>query len=246
MDRSLCTFYQKIGACRHGEKCSRRHVKPTESNTILLANLYQAHKKGEVSGKAEPAAVFDQFYADVFMKAATQGEVESMVVCENENFHLIGNVYVRFTSLAAASKAVMTLNQEWYGGKPVYCDLLPVTSFHEAKCRAHDTNSCDRGGLCNFMHVRRPCNELRKQLLQAQNKSIALARIRKLKGDDWGQEWEEPTKKEYVRENEKKAAHRAEQDDVENKTVKTEELLVKLVKLVDSESKVKAMAKLFA
>lgn len=203
-DRSICSFYQKIGACRHGDKCSRRHVKPTESKTILLSNLYEDPKKSDP--KAEPllASDFDQFYADVFIKVALQGEVESIVVCENENFHLSGNVYVRFTSMAAANNAVMALNQEWFGGRPVYCDLLPVASFHEANCRAHDTNSCNRGGLCNFMHVRRPSNEMRKKLKLAQDKSIALAEIRKIKGADWGHEWEAPTKNPYVKDKKKK------------------------------------------
>lgn len=170
-----------------------------ESKTILLSNLYQDPKK--LNPKAEPllAEDFDLFYADVFIKVAQQGEVESIVVCENENFHLSGNVYVRFTSMAAASNAVMTLNQEWFGGRPVYCDLLPVTSFHEANCRAYDTNSCTRGGLCNFMHVRRPGNEIRKRLKLAQDKSIALAEIRKIKGADWGKDWEAPTKGKYAK-----------------------------------------------
>ncbi|KAL8672316.1 MAG: hypothetical protein Q9224_007584, partial [Gallowayella concinna] len=36
-----CSFYYKIGACRHGDRCSRKHVKPSYSQTILLPNLYQ-------------------------------------------------------------------------------------------------------------------------------------------------------------------------------------------------------------
>lgn len=39
--RVNCSFYFKIGACRHGERCSRIHNKPTFSQTILLSNLYQ-------------------------------------------------------------------------------------------------------------------------------------------------------------------------------------------------------------
>ncbi|VDM34117.1 unnamed protein product [Toxocara canis] len=30
----------KIGACRHGDKCSRTHNRPTFSPTILLQNFY--------------------------------------------------------------------------------------------------------------------------------------------------------------------------------------------------------------
>ena len=38
--RVNCSFFFKIGACRHGERCSRLHNKPTFSQTILLQNLY--------------------------------------------------------------------------------------------------------------------------------------------------------------------------------------------------------------
>lgn len=37
----LCSFYTKIGSCRHGEECSKKHLKPTITKTILLPNLYQ-------------------------------------------------------------------------------------------------------------------------------------------------------------------------------------------------------------
>merc|ERR1711904_154930 len=41
LDRVNCPFYYKIGACRHGSRCSRQHNKPTVSPTILLPNMYQ-------------------------------------------------------------------------------------------------------------------------------------------------------------------------------------------------------------
>lgn len=191
MDHKLiCTFYQKIGACRHGEKCSRRHIRPTQLRTVLLANLYQ---KGDNLSERQVAETFGHFYGDVYRRVAQEGEVDQVVVCENENFHLNGNVYVRYTSAAAAAGAVLLLNQEWYAGRPVYCELSPVTSFAEANCRAYDTNSCTRGDHCNFMHVRRPANELRGRLRQAQDKKIALDKIRSAVGDPkWGEQWEQP------------------------------------------------------
>ena len=39
--RVNCPFYFKIGACRHGERCSRLHNKPTFSQTVLCSNMYQ-------------------------------------------------------------------------------------------------------------------------------------------------------------------------------------------------------------
>uniref|UniRef100_Q8BGJ9-4 Isoform 4 of Splicing factor U2AF 26 kDa subunit n=1 Tax=Mus musculus TaxID=10090 RepID=Q8BGJ9-4 len=40
-DKVNCSFYFKIGACRHGDRCSRLHNKPTFSQTIVLLNLYR-------------------------------------------------------------------------------------------------------------------------------------------------------------------------------------------------------------
>lgn len=243
MDRSICTFYQKIGACRHGEKCSRKHVRPSESKTVLLANLYQNPKastnENETMSDKQVAEAFDHFYTDIFKKLATVGEVERIVVCENENFHLSGNAYVRFASPLAASGAVMLLNQEWYGGRPVYCELSPVTSFQEANCRAHDTNSCTRGDHCNFMHVIRPPDDLRARLRQAQDKQIALTKIRFAMGDPtWGQQWEEPTSESYKREETPKGA----ESNAENKEAinDSEQGIEEL-----TDSKVDAVAKLF-
>jgi splicing factor U2AF subunit len=33
-DKVNCSFYYKIGACRHGDRCSRKHVKPSYSQTF--------------------------------------------------------------------------------------------------------------------------------------------------------------------------------------------------------------------
>ena len=36
-----CPFFYKMGACRHGDRCSRLHHKPLFSPTILLPHMYQ-------------------------------------------------------------------------------------------------------------------------------------------------------------------------------------------------------------
>jgi len=40
-DKVNCPFYFKIGACRHGERCSRKHNKPPFSQTLLLKHMYK-------------------------------------------------------------------------------------------------------------------------------------------------------------------------------------------------------------
>lgn len=183
MDNS-CTFYNKIGACRHGEKCSRQHIKPITSYTILLSNLYENPKLNKNNDELNPKQVqtnFDEFYRDIFVYFAQLGEIKSLVVCENENNHLNGNVYVRFKTREMAADATNALNLEWFNGRPVHCDLSPVDNFHEANCRAYETESCERD-FCNFMHVRKPSEKVKKGLFDGQEKEILLRDLKALIG----------------------------------------------------------------
>ena len=43
----------------------------------------------------------------------------------------------------------------WYGGRCLMPKLVPVPNFSEGRCRKFDINSCDRGGACNFLHVKK-------------------------------------------------------------------------------------------
>lgn len=99
-----------------------------------------------------------------------------MVVCENNNDHLTGNVYCRFRYEEDASKARDDFNNRWYNQRPVYCELSPVTEFSEACCRQHESKECKRGGFCNFMHAKRPPRKLLKDLKVAQRKKGSSAK----------------------------------------------------------------------
>jgi splicing factor U2AF subunit len=82
-----CSFYYKIGACRHGDRCSRKHVKPSYSQTILLPNLYQ-NPAYDTKNKLNPSQLqnhFDAFYEDFWCEMCKYGEVEEVVVCDNNN-----------------------------------------------------------------------------------------------------------------------------------------------------------------
>ncbi|CDS11306.1 hypothetical protein LRAMOSA03569 [Lichtheimia ramosa] len=173
-DKVNCSFYFKIGACRHGERCSRKHVKPTFSQTILIANMYKnpAHEQLYTMPPEQLQEDFDLFYEDVFTELASFGEVEEMIVCDNIGDHLVGNVYCQFRYEEAAGKAVESLNNRFYAGRPLYAELSPVTDFREACCRQHEVAECNRGGFCNFMHLRHPTRSLKRELMDAQRASI--------------------------------------------------------------------------
>ncbi len=75
------------------------------------------------------------------------GEVEEMNVCDNLGDHLVGNVYIKFRSEDDAAKAVADLNNRWFGGRPIYADLSPVTDFREACCREFFNPSSKSNGM---------------------------------------------------------------------------------------------------
>lgn len=178
------SFYYKIGACRHGDRCSRKHVKPSYSQTILLPNLYQnpAFDPKNKMNASQLQNHFDAFYEDFFCEMCKYGEVEEVVVCDNNNdrtflppavvLHgmltsatdLIGNVYARFKYEDDAQSACDALNARWYAARPIYCELSPVTDFREACCRLNSGEGCVRGGFCNFIHRKEPSKDLEREL----------------------------------------------------------------------------------
>ncbi|XP_067937752.1 splicing factor U2AF 35 kDa subunit-like [Watersipora subatra] len=167
-DKVNCSFYFKIGACRHGDKCSRLHNKPTFSQTIVMPNVYsnpQHNQTESVISDAEVQLHFDEFFEEIFVEMEDKyGEIEEMNVCDNLGDHLVGNVYVKFRREEDAEKAMNALNQRWFNGRPLTCDLSPVTDFREACCRQYELGECTRGGFCNFMHLKPISRDLRKRL----------------------------------------------------------------------------------
>lgn len=186
-DKVNCSFYYKIGACRHGDRCSRKHVKPSYSQTILMPNMYQ-NPAYDPKSKMNPSQMqnhFDAFYEDLWCELCKYGELEELVICDNNNdrefsefcfdfssgilttdsaIDLIGNVYGRFKYEEDAQVACDALNSRWYAGRPIYCELSPVTDFREACCRLNSAEGCIRGGLCNFIHRKDPSEELDREL----------------------------------------------------------------------------------
>ncbi|CAH9070913.1 unnamed protein product [Cuscuta europaea] len=171
-DRVNCPFYFKIGACRHGDRCSRLHTKPSISPTLLLSNMYQrpdmitpgVDAQGHPIDPRKMQDHFEEFYEDLFEELNKYGEIESLNVCDNLADHMVGNVYVQFREEEQAANALKNLSGRFYAGRPIIVDFSPVTDFREATCRQYEENSCNRGGYCNFMHLKMIGRELRRQL----------------------------------------------------------------------------------
>jgi splicing factor U2AF subunit len=143
-DKVNCPFYFKIGACRHGETCTRIHNKPPVSQTMVFPHLYDnppaaiAFADGlNVPQESLVEAVnhFEDFYEEVFSELAKVGELEEVVVADNIGEHMIGNVYVKYQGEDQAMAAMQGLLGRYYAGKVIVAEFSPVTDFREAKCR---------------------------------------------------------------------------------------------------------------
>ncbi|ELP88066.1 splicing factor U2AF 23 kDa subunit, putative [Entamoeba invadens IP1] len=173
-DKVNCSFFYKVGACRHGDACSRNHHRPEVSPTILLTNMYDnplSHKEEEKMTADELKVVrdgFNVFYEDVFNELAERGEIDEMIVCANLNEHMLGNVFVRFHDVKGAESAMKILLARYYGGRMIQPSYSHVTDFRDAKCKQQEAGNCERGGFCNFIHVLEPNHALKRKLLERQ------------------------------------------------------------------------------
>ncbi|OAO15174.1 splicing factor U2AF 35 kDa subunit [Blastocystis sp. ATCC 50177/Nand II] len=161
-DRVNCPFYFKIGACRHGDRCTRKHNRPSFSQTILIKQMYHNPKANPMPGDPEHNRQviqneFDKFYEEVFDElSSSYGPIEELHVCDNVCEHMLGNVYVKFEDEEDAEKALKGLSGRYFAGRPLAVEYSPVTDFREARCRQHEEGQCTRGGYCNFMHLMTP------------------------------------------------------------------------------------------
>ncbi|KAJ8509633.1 hypothetical protein OPV22_000067 [Ensete ventricosum] len=191
-DRVNCPFYFKIGACRHGDRCSRLHTKPSISPTLLLSNMYQRldnaitpglDSQGQPMDPRQIQEHFENFYEDLFEELSKYGEIESLNVCDNLADHMVGNVYVQFREEEHAANALRNLTGRFYAGRPIIVDFSPVTDFREATCRQYEENTCNRGGYCNFMHLKQISRELRRKLFGRYRRRQRSHRISLLKNE---------------------------------------------------------------
>lgn len=161
-DKVNCPFYYKIGACRHGDRCSRLHNKPAFSPTILIKHVYRhpsRNNNASTTDPADPSTVLEDFlifYEDWYMELSKYGRIEhrGLNVVDNVGDHMIGHTYCKFSDEEEAADAVENLNGRYYDGILLDCEYSPVTDFREARCRDFDEGNCSRAGFCNFLHCK--------------------------------------------------------------------------------------------
>jgi len=167
-DKVNCPFYFKIGACRHADRCSRIHHRPAFSPTILIKHIFrhpirEAELKALSDGLDKDQVEWDrdkatedflQFFENLYEELGKFGRIESLHVCDNLGDHMIGHVYAKFSEEEEASDALNIMDGRYYDGRKMEVEFSPVTDFREARCRDFDEDTCNRGGFCNFMHIK--------------------------------------------------------------------------------------------
>ncbi|KAK5609468.1 hypothetical protein CRENBAI_007978 [Crenichthys baileyi] len=171
-DVANCPFFLKTGACRFGDRCSRKHMYPTSSPTLLVRGMFKTFGMEEwrrddydmdaclEHSEEELLESFLEFYHDVLPEFKSIGKVVQFKVCCNHEPHLRGNVYVQFETEELCKEAFMKFNGRWYAGRQLQCETCPVTRWKNAICGLFDRQKCPKGKHCNFLHVfRNPGNE---------------------------------------------------------------------------------------
>jgi len=141
----------------------------------LFKHLYQnppeaiAFAEGnKVSDEALKSALdhFYKFYEEIFIELSNFGELKELNVCDNLGDHMIGNVYAKFTDEEGASKAFNALAGKYYHSNLVQEEYSPVINFRECRCRNYEEDKCERGGFCNFLHLKHVSHGLVKSLME--------------------------------------------------------------------------------
>ncbi|KAG7482990.1 U2 small nuclear ribonucleoprotein auxiliary factor 35 kDa subunit-related protein 2 [Solea senegalensis] len=173
-DVANCPFFLKTGACRFGDRCSRKHVYPTASPTLMIRGMFTTFGLEESCrddydidaylehSEEDLHESFLEFYQDVLPEFRSVGKVIQFKVSCNHEPHLRGNVYVQFDTEEQCKDAFIRFNGRWYAGRQLHCEICPVTRWKNAICGLFDRRTCPKGKHCNFLHVfRNPDNEFR-------------------------------------------------------------------------------------
>nr|XP_058912016.1 U2 small nuclear ribonucleoprotein auxiliary factor 35 kDa subunit-related protein 2-like [Kogia breviceps] len=171
-DRANCQFYSKTGACRFGDRCSRKHNFPASSPTLLIKSMFTTFGMEQCRrddydpdasleySEEETYQQFLDFYDDVLPEFKNVGKVIQFKVSCNLEPHLKGNVYVQYQSEEECQAALSLFNGRWYAERQLQCEFCPVTRWKMAICGLFEIQQCPRGKHCNFLHVfRNPNNE---------------------------------------------------------------------------------------
>lgn len=164
-DQPLCPFFGKVAACRFRDNCSRNHVRPGISDTLLIPGFYKNFELNmryerefdiDISlecDEKEAYEKFNEFFEDIVVELKSYGQINELNICRNQEIHLMGNVYVQYKSRRHSLKAYRNLCGRFYGGRKLTVEFCTIPSWSEAVCGLFFRKMCPKGKNCNFLHL---------------------------------------------------------------------------------------------
>lgn len=164
-DQPLCPFFSKVAACRFRENCSRNHIRPGISNTLLIPGFYKNFELNmryerefdiDISLECDEKEAYEKFYEffdDILVELRSYGQIIELNVCRNQEIHLMGNVYVQYRSRRHSLKAYRNLCGRFYGGRKITAEFCNIPSWSEAVCGLFFRKMCPKGKNCNYLHL---------------------------------------------------------------------------------------------
>ncbi|KAF2882225.1 hypothetical protein ILUMI_23948 [Ignelater luminosus] len=169
--KPTCPFFQKTGACRFKDTCSRNHIRPGISRVLIIPNFYSHYSLQQTENEhgsdfslefesQETYEHFKEFFYDVLPEIEKCGYVKQFKICCNHEPHLRGNAYIEYSSYREAVKGYQCFQGRWYGGKQLYVEFCSIESWKSAICGLFARQKCPKGTSCNFLHVFRNPHDL--------------------------------------------------------------------------------------
>eukprot|EP01066_Platyproteum_vivax_P007567 Platyproteum_vivax@DN296_c0_g1_i1.p1 len=152
-----CPDFWSVGACRNGDRCTKRHSLPNNSDCLIIRGLYKY-----CSTLSIPEDDFlTSFYADIFEQFANFGEVEDVIICDNTSEFMRGNVYVKYANIDHATFALKQLTGRCVAGTIVKPEFTFV-DFRKAICSRSNLNMCFSPN-CRLIHPKKLSQILKDQ-----------------------------------------------------------------------------------
>ncbi|ERL86294.1 hypothetical protein D910_03702 [Dendroctonus ponderosae] len=159
-----CPFFQKVCACRFFDTCSRNHIRPGVSSTLLITNFFthislevKENEHGSDSSlefeKEDTFKYYKDFFYDVILELEKCGKIRRFVTCCNHEPHLRGNVYIQYETTREALSSYHKFNGRFYAGKQLNVEFCSISNWRNAICGLFFRNKCPKGNSCNFLHI---------------------------------------------------------------------------------------------
>ncbi|XP_059490479.1 U2 small nuclear ribonucleoprotein auxiliary factor 35 kDa subunit-related protein 2-like isoform X1 [Neocloeon triangulifer] len=161
-----CPFFQKVAACRFNDACSRNHIRPSISCTVLIPSMFThpslVTPMGSQAGDQECSLEYtdteiqndyNEFFEDVCSEVEKLGRVIRFLTCCNFEPHLRGNVYVQLQNERDALRVCRNLSGRWFGGRRLQPLFVDISNWRNAVCGLFRYGRCPKGRSCNFLHI---------------------------------------------------------------------------------------------